>query len=397
MKQQHTQSRVFLTVALLLLSAGWAANHFASMLGVLREQENLSGVLVNAAFGIYALGLLPSLLGGGALADRIGARKVVLTGGVIAALGNASLLLWHSGAELLLGRFIVGLGVGLAVSAGTAWAGKLRGASGVTLAGIFLTSGFASGPIASGLLAQFLPAAAALPLPFLVSTVFSLATVGLALVIGDAAPEQSPSRPGHSATPPPHQRPRRSVSRALAAALPVALWVFSCMTTAIVVLAERVAEQFSNGVLLPGAAAFLAFGTGLAAQMLSRRFNWGPGAGIIGAGLAAIGLALAGLGGAAPPLWLFIAGCLILGTAYGLCLQQGLLDIEHLAPRESHGAAIGIFYVFTYLGFGLPLLLEAVLPTLGATLPLLVLAGLACLSALVRALQLSRTDLLRRS
>ncbi|MGO1407966.1 MAG: MFS transporter, partial [Brachybacterium sp.] len=66
------------------------------------------------------LGPLPSLLGGGALADRLGARAVVLTGGSVAAIGNASLLIWHGEVGVLLGRFVVGLGVGLAMSAGTA-------------------------------------------------------------------------------------------------------------------------------------------------------------------------------------------------------------------------------------------------------------------------------------
>ena len=56
---------------------------------------------------------MPCLLFGGMVADRIGARPVVLTGGVVAALGNLSLLLWHGAAGLMVGRFIVGLGVGL--------------------------------------------------------------------------------------------------------------------------------------------------------------------------------------------------------------------------------------------------------------------------------------------
>ena len=396
MRQQGAQRHLFTAVALLLLSAGWAANHFTSLLGVLREQENLSGVLVNGAFGIYALGLLPSLLGGGALADRIGARRVVLSGGIIAAVGNLSLLFWHGGGGLLLGRFIVGLGVGLVVSAGTAWAGRLRGASGVTLAGIFLTSGFASGPIVSGLLAYVLPPEWALPVPFAVSSLLSFAAVGLALLIGDGAEEKEQG--GRKANAPAIRPPEnRSVGRALAASLPIALWVFSCVTTGMVILAGRVAGRFDNGVLLPGLAAFLVFSAGLGVQMLSRNRGWGPGAGVVGAGLATVGFALAGVGGQAPPLWLFVVGCLLLGLAYGLCLQQGLLDVERLAPRESHGAVVGVFYVFTYLGFALPVTLEALPASVGPGLPLLVVAAVAAVCSAVRGVQLTRTDLLRRS
>ncbi len=386
----HQQAnRVFAGVALLLLSAGWAANHFASMLVVLRDQEGVSSVLVNGAFGIYALGLLPCLLGGGILADRFGARPIVLAGGVVAALGNLSLLFWHSGTDLLMGRFIVGLGVGLAVSAGTAWAGRLRGASGITLAGIILTTGFAIGPIASGLFAHLLPASAALTVPFMVSTVFSLIAVVASAVLGDT--RETVAGPSTSASSNPGikvQAPQRSMAKALAVSLPMAIWVFSSVTTALVILAARASAHFSNSVLLPGIAAFLAFSAGLLAQWLGRKRAWGRVSGIVGALLAAAGFALAAFGGEVVPLWLFIVAAIVLGTAYGLCLREGLLGIETYTPPARRGTAIGIYYVFTYLGFGLPVLLDALMPTLGATVPLLVIAALAVGSALVRTVQM---------
>ncbi|MFC3849987.1 MFS transporter [Corynebacterium hansenii] len=397
---------VFATVAALLLSSGWAANHFASVLVVLRDQQNYSPVLVNAAFGIYALGLVPCLLFGGALADRVGARPVVLVGGVVAALGNLALLLWHGAAGLMIGRFIVGLGVGLAMSAGTAWAGKLRGASGVTLAGIMLTSGFATGPIASGLLAFALPESATIAVPFIVTVVFSLAAVAASAAIGDARHEPvrlspataedgaanegvaSDGAAGVAKQPGPGHDHPRGMGIALMTSLPMALWVFACVTTAFLVLAGRVSAHFESGVLLPGVAAVFAFGSGLTAQALGRKHGFGPKSGIAGALFAAAGMTLAGLGAQTPPVWLFIAASMALGTAYGLCLREGLLDIETFSPPEHRGTAIGIYYVFTYLGFGLPVLLEALLHIAGPTIPLLVLAAVAVGSALVRSVQL---------
>ena len=406
---------IFATVAMLLLSSGWAANHFASVLVVLRDQQDYSPVLVNGAFGIYALGLVPCLLFGGMIADRIGARPVVLTGGVVAALGNLSLLLWHGAAGLMIGRFIVGLGVGLAVSAGTAWAGRLRGASGVTMAGIMLTSGFATGPIASGLLAHVLPDSATVAVPFIVTVIFSLVAVAASALVGDApherirldaATSQVPAESGDgrdenpgddeqagvakqpAPAPAPAHDHRRGMGIALATSLPMALWVFACVTTAFLVLAGRVSAHFESGVLLPGMAAVFAFGSGLTAQALGRKYGFGPRSGIAGALFAAVGMTLAGLGGAAPPVWLFIVASMALGTAYGLCLREGLLDIETFSPPGHRGTAIGIYYVFTYLGFGLPVLLEALLPIAGPTIPLLVLAAVAVGSAAVRFTQL---------
>ena len=387
-------NRVFLGVILLLLSAGWAANHFASMIMVLREQLGISSMLLNSAFGIYALGLLPGLLGGGVLADRFGARPVVLTGAVGAAVGNLSLLFSHDGAGLLVGRFIVGLGVGLAVSAGTAWAGRLRGAHGVTSAGIALTSGFALGPIASGLLAFVVADDLVVVVPFAVTCLFSVATVVFAALVGDVrAPMPTPT-PRLSTNPPsPHTEARtgsRRMSKALAVSLPMAIWVFSTVTTSLVILTARTSSNFDNGVLLPGMASVLSFSVGLGVQALGRRFGWGRVSGIVGALLAATGFALVAYGGEVAPVWVFVLAAPILGAAYGLSLREGLLGIEAYTPPARRGTAIGIYYVFTYLGFGLPVLLDALLPVWGAVLPLLVISALAVGSAVVRALQIRR-------
>ena len=396
-------NRVFAGVILLLLSAGWAANHFVSMIVVLRDQLGVSSVLLNGAFGIYAVGLLPGLLGGGVLADRIGARPVVLTGGVIAAVGNFSLLLWHEGSGLLVGRFIVGLGVGLAVSAGTAWAGRLRGASGITLAGIILTLGFAIGPIASGIFAHFLPDSLVTTAPFAISSILSLVAVIISAVLGDIRETPSPtattpvppaggtgSAPGGGGGGGNNRASQRSLRKALAISIPMAVWVFSTATTSMVILSARASSHLDNAVLLPGIAAFLFFSAGLGAQTLGRKMQWGRTSGIIGALCAATGFLLAGLAGEVTPVWLFVLASLILGVAYGLSLREGLLGIEAYTPTAQRGTAIGIYYVFTYLGFGLPLLLDALHPTLGATTPLLIVAVLAVGSAAIRALQIKR-------
>ncbi len=374
-------NRVFIGVTLLLFTAGWAANHFASALVLIREQLDVSSVLVNGAFGIYALGLLPSLLAGGVLADRFGARMVVLTGGVLSALGNLSLLAFHDGPSLLVGRFIVGLGVGLVVSAGTAWAGRLRGASGVTLAGIILTAGFMMGPIVASGLGM---ASTSIITPFAISVALSLIAVVVGFALGDA--RSAPSALGASSG----IKHERSMKKALAVSLPMAIWVFSCITTSLIVMSARIDATFGNAILLPGIGAAIAFSAGLIAQFLGRKFAWGRGSGIVGALCALAGFALAAFGGDSIPVWLFVIASILLGTAYGLCLREGLLGIETYTPLNRRGTGIGIYYVFTYLGFGLPVLLDALLPHAGASIPLYALAALALGSAIIRGVQIKR-------
>lgn len=371
--------RGFISVLAVLLSTGWAANHFASLIPVLRVDEGLSHTVLDGVFGIYALGLLPGLLTGGAVSDRVGRAVVVLPGALIASLGTLILLLWHDAPGLMVGRLVVGIGAGLAIGAGTAWAADLRGKSGTVMAGVVLTSGFALGPLFSGLLAQF--AAFPLATPFVVSAVLSVGSVAAA-----ASWSRTPA-PTKAAmftqVPDRAERSGTGVKVALLWALPLAPWVFASATVSFVTMTARLGDRYS-GPLLPGFAAALTLGAGILVQTAARHRNWGPQAGTTGAALAALGYCLVAVGGAHPALGLFIVCALVLGTAYGLCLREGLLDLESLAPPASRGALTGIFYVGTYLGFGLPVLLVVIEPTMGPSLPLVILAAVAAVVAVVR-------------
>ena len=84
---------------------------------------------------------------------------------------------------------------------------------------------------------------------------------------------------------------------------------------------------------------------------------------------------------------LFLLVAVVLGIAYGLCLREGLIDIETMSPPRLRGTLTGVFYVLTYLGFGLSALLVAIKPAVGAATPMLVLAALAATAATVRAVQ----------
>jgi len=379
--------RGFISVLAVLLSTGWAANHFASLIPVLRVDEGLSHAVLDGVFGIYALGLLPGLLTGGALSDRVGRAEVVLPGALIASLGTVILLLWHDSPGLMVGRLVVGIGAGLAIGAGTAWAADLRGKSGTVMAGVVLTSGFALGPLFSGLLAQF--AAFPLATPFVVSAVLSVGSVAAAAVWSRTpAPTKAAT---FTQVPDRAERSGTNVKGALLWALPLAPWVFASATVSFVTMTARLGDRYS-GPLLPGFAAALTLGAGILVQTAARHRNWGPQAGTVGASLAALGYLLVAVGGAHPALGLFIVCALVLGTAYGLCLREGLLDLESLAPPASRGALTGIFYVGTYLGFGLPVLLVVIEPTMGPSLPLVILAAVAAVVAVVRFRRLRSTQ-----
>ncbi|WP_068154328.1 MFS transporter [Rhodococcus phenolicus] len=365
-------------VLVLLFATGWGANHFAAMIPVLHDRETLSPTVLNGAFGIYAVGLLPGLLFGGGLSDRIGRRPVVLPGAAVAGLGNLLMLGWHQEHGVYAGRLVVGMGAGLAIGAGTAWAADLGGKAGAVLAGVALSSGFALGPLISGLLATFV--ASPLTVPFAATGVVSVTLVVIALTASStpsAIPPQS-APPGSASGP-------VGTGIALLFSLPMALWVFASVTLPLVVLTQNLDERY-RGPLSAGVAAVVALGSGVLAQFAGRRFGWGPRAGVMGAILAAAGFGVTAVTGLSHSPLGSIGIAVVLGVAYGLCLRDGLIDVETMAPPRARGALTGVFYVFAYLGFGLPVLLTFLGPRGGVAVPLTLLAAAALVVAVHRAM-----------
>lgn len=374
-----------------LLSAGWATNHFAAMLPVLAEVAHISKPGLDAAFGLYALGLLPSLLLGGGLSDRHGRRPVVVTGLALAGLGNLVMLAWSTLPGVTVGRLVVGLGVGMVASAGTAWAADQDETKGAARAGVLLTSGFAVGPVATALIAWAVSGRTGAHLAFAVPVALTAVFALLCLRVPDPGPSRVAARraaDGHDSAAAPVTDERR-LGPALAASLPMALWVFACVTVSMIVLTERIDEQYS-GPLLPAVAAVLSLGTGVLAQVGMRRVGGLRGLGAVGAGLATTGYVIAGVAGAQVGLATFAVCSVVLGCAYGLCLGQGLRDVERLAPLASRGVATGLFYVVSYSGFALPFVLNTYEDSLGASAPMYVLAALAAITALARLRQVRR-------
>ncbi len=81
----------------------------------------------------------------------------------------------------------------------------------------------------------------------------------------------------------------------------------------------------------------VALGSGVIIQLVARRSGWAPRAGGIGALLAAVGFGLAVAADANHSLVAFVATAIVLGTAYGLCLRNGLVDVETMAPARPGG------------------------------------------------------------
>ena len=190
--------RCWMAVAAILVGAGWGSNQFTPMLLVYRHALGLGAGSLEAMFGVYALGLIPGLFIAGPLSDARGRRLPVLGAAAASLLGSLLLIAGaRSPALLYLARFVVGLGSGAAFSAGTAWLrelsllppGNADSAQAARRAAVAMTTGFAVGPLVSGLLAQWGPASRVLPyLPhvaFMVAALFAAARLAPETITGE--------------------------------------------------------------------------------------------------------------------------------------------------------------------------------------------------------------------
>jgi MFS family permease len=351
--------REWVPVAAVLLGAGWGSNQFTPMLLVYHRTLGLSTGTLEAMFGVYALGLIPGLLAAGELADARGRRPVVVAAAAMSLAGSLALVLaGHEVWVLFAGRFLTGIGTGAVFSAGTAWLRELSVLGSASdhqtarRAAIAMTAGFGLGPIVSGLLAQWAP------LPRVLPFVPHLAVMAAVLTVLPAVPEtltDGAAGAVRRAIPPIRSRRFRGV------VAPMAPWVFAAPAIAFALLPSVVgADRAAAGIALTAGITTLCSVAGVVAQPLARRLDAGTGghrAARVGLLVVVAGMAVAALAAGEHQDWLLVPSAIVLGSAYGLCLVAGLVEVQRLAPPRALAGLTAIFYAFTYLGFAAPFLL----------------------------------------
>ncbi|PXX63193.1 putative MFS family arabinose efflux permease [Nocardia tenerifensis] len=380
----------WLRPGLALAALGWGANQFAPLIVLYQQRFGLSQAVVNAIFGLYALGLIPALLIGGRVSDRIGRRPVVLAALGLSALATVLLMIGSIETVWLApGRTLSGVASGLAFGTGAAWLKELSAESGGASAGprratVTMTIGFGAGPLVAGVCAQWLPNPA---VTAYVPHLFLLCVATVALL---RAPD-----PARVATGPLDRADQDTAvlgQHLRTVLLPFAPWVFGTAALALAYLPALVARTHAEyGVLFGAVATALTALTGVLAQPLAQRINR-PGrtrpltvamlpvlSGIACAAWAAV---------AATPLLVLLA-CALLGVAYGVTQFTGLVEVQRVAPAHRLGTATAAYQVLSYLGFALPYLLSLAQTQLHATPTTLLLAVLGLAAALTAWLTLT--------
>jgi MFS family permease len=367
-------------------AVGWGANQFAPMLVVYSATTDITPTTLQATFALYAVGLIPGLLVGGPVSDRLGRRPVLATALLASALG--SLLLMYGGSEagwLFAGRLISGIASGAAFSSGAAWIRELSvganvrnphpGPRRVTIA---IGTGFAFGPLVAGAVAEWAPAQHTLPyLPH-------VAVTAAAIPVVLAGRETRPRRRDGSllAALRVHGVRDRRFARIVA---PLALWVFGPASIALAYLPGLLRERVDHHAIIISA---IVIGmtplAGNLAQPIARRVDHPDKPRLVTVALAItiVGLALAALAASTTLPALIVCAALILGSAYGCCQVCGLQEVQRLTTTANLAGLIAVYQAISYIGFGAPFLLAAIEGIVSPITALLILAGLAALTTL---------------
>ena len=336
----------FVTAALVAGLALWASGAPTVVYPLYAAQWQLSPALTTAIFAAYPVVLIPVLLIFGNLSDFIGRRAAILIGLAALALGSAVFGLAPDLAWVFVGRGLMGVGVGLALSPATAamiefgGPGRAHRASSTTTAAT--ATGLALATLVGGALVQYAPFP--LHLTFWVLTVVTVVTGALAWFFPRHTPDESAGRwrPRGLAVPAGARREFAAGTLAVSAAYSMGA-LFLALGAQIARQLIRSDNAFVDGAVISISAVMIGV-VAILARPLPARISlfFGPFA-------LALGLGTLIGSGLAHSLVLFIVASVLSGTGYSLLFSGGLGMVAASAPEHRRGAVISAAYVIGYL------------------------------------------------
>ncbi|WP_019973218.1 MFS transporter [Mycobacterium sp. 141] len=363
---QRHQARPWIAVAAAAFCIGWGGNQFTPLLIAYAQHSGYTRVDVDILLGAYVIGLVPGLLVASALSDRHGRRPAMVAGLISSALGSVILAIGDSWGftALFAGRLLSGLAVGIAMAVGSAWITELSRppfehaspGAGARRASICLSLGFGVGPLCSGLLAVFAPYP--LVLTYLVHAVLCLPALWAVLR------RSAETRTGTSALPlmASLKVPSAGHRRFIHVVVPMAPWVFGSAGIAYAIVPALVADKLGSWALLYTAGlTVLTLGCGVLVQPIARRLDDRSTARavVVSMVLMALGVFAAVVTAITRSPLVALLVAMLLGSAYGIAIVSGLLEIQRIAEPDELAGLSGVYYSLAYLGFLLPAALAA--------------------------------------
>ncbi|MEP2681849.1 MAG: MFS transporter [Sulfitobacter sp.] len=332
-------------LALGLFTVTFAVNLQAPLYDAYAAESDVGATAVTVAFAAYVGGLMPTLLLLGGFSDRIGRRVPIALALILGAMATALLVQVPSWTSLVAARFLLGIGTGLATTAGTAYMTEILGSDRAKNAALIVTSatslGFGGGALATGI-SLGVQGPTLLPASYIV--LFVVAPILAVIALG--LPRIDKPRPVSLLRLPVFPSGTWMFGAAMALA-----WSTTGMTIAVIPL-ELAANDLGGWT---GLVIFLAIFMGFLCQPIARRMTNNR--------ALALGFVLIPLGFLVllAGVWLKVLTFVLVGTcitsaaSYGFTYLASLAEVSLRAPDDRARATAGLF-VYAYFGFSLPVI-----------------------------------------
>lgn len=314
-------------------------------------------------FAAYVVGLLTVLLIFGGISDRIGCKAAILSGLLIATLATGLMIVSPIIQTLLLVRILQGIGVGLSLGSGTVWLAELLQNPSVaaSLTGITTTLGLGSGALITSAALFFHKSM--VPISYWGVCVGTIAWIALVY----ALPNQQ-SNPADAFVKLPYFPSGTTIHRlAILSAWSITGVIIAILPT------ELAHHQLTNWT---GLMVFLSIAAGTLVQPLAR--CWHPIRSLrLGCYLLTVACILLVSGITFANVILILTGSAIAGmSCFGFTYLGGLEAVAQTG-KQYRARTVSGYFLFAYVGLGLPPILLGFLADQIGALRVLVGFGLA--------------------
>ncbi|MEE3622628.1 MFS transporter [Nitrospirillum sp. BR 11752] len=340
---------------------------------------HLSPTITTGIFAVYPVTVVAVLILFGNLSDQLGRRLAMLFGVAASAAGVLLFAMASGVADLFIGRFLMGVGVGLSAGPSAAaladYAGGGAGASRASAATLVAQSaGLAAALLVGGALVQYAP----------YPTHLSFWVLGALLLLLFAGVALLPRRPA-TATAAGWRPALPRVPAGLGAVFGItAFTVMIAYAHGVMIasLGAQVARDLvrSNNSLINGAALAL-FAIALGVTGLFARRLRAETAILMGAGASVAGMGFLAAAVLAHSLAAFLAATVTSGMGYAWMVYGGLAALNAVAPQGSRGGLLSAAFLLAYLFTGVLALALGRLAT-ATDMAIAVLTGAAIMTAL---------------